>query len=176
MKKKHWHLILEPDMKAPMSGIYVFSIRNDNHLSYECHKMNEGDSFYAAAGSPYNDPTRWFVPIAFHFCKDFTGSSDTTKPFLITENSWYPCNSDIDTDGLRLVAFTLKGVLTYDVIGENCATLIKHEECLKIEDGCLCSDYDFTYQDIHLLAYHYVEFFYGKRPFILVERIQENSS
>lgn len=40
-------------MKAPMSGIYVFSIRNDNHLSYECHKMNEGDSFYAAAGSPY---------------------------------------------------------------------------------------------------------------------------
>lgn len=57
------------------------------------------------------------------------------------------------------MAFTLKGVLTYDVIGENCATLIEHEECLKIEDGCLCSDYDFTYQDIHLLAYHYVEFF-----------------
>lgn len=79
MKKKHWHLILESDMKAPMSGIYVFSIRSDNHLSYECHKMNEGDSFYAAAGSPYNDPTRWFVP---HSISAKTLLAAATQPSL----------------------------------------------------------------------------------------------
>lgn len=81
-------------MKAPMSGIYVFSIRNDNHLSYECYKMNEGDSFYTAAGSPYNDPTRWFIPIAYHFCKDFTGCGDIAEPFLVTESSKFAKDCD----------------------------------------------------------------------------------
>lgn len=46
MKKNHWHLLLEPDMKAPVSGIYLFAIRDDNHISYECRKLNEGESFY----------------------------------------------------------------------------------------------------------------------------------
>lgn len=70
MKKNHWHLLLEPDMKAPVSGIYLFAIRDDNHISYECRKLNEGESFYCAVGTLSTDPTDWFVPIAYHSVKN----------------------------------------------------------------------------------------------------------
>lgn len=149
-------------MKAPVSGIYLFAIRNDNHISYECHKMDEGDSFYSAAGTSSTDPTDWFVPIAYHFCKEFVDSNSFSESLCVTDNSWHPCICDNKTDGLRVLAFTLNGVLKYDVIREDCLSFESHG-FFKYSEGYL----DYVYceadlddqQDIKLLAYHYVETF-----------------
>ena len=105
MKKHHWHLILEPNMSAPKTGVYLFAIRNDNHIC------------------------------------------------------------DYQTDGLRMLAFTLKGVLQY---------AFTEESCVSLERGCLIYSGDYLFstdcytdsaeeddirQDTRLIAYHYVEFF-----------------
>ena len=138
MKKNHWHLLLEPDMKAPVSGIYLFAIRDDNHISYECRKLNEGESFYCAVGTLSTDPTNWFVPIAYHFCKEFVFSNGFSESSCVTDNSWYPCNCDHDTYGLRVLAFTLNGVLKYDVIREDCFSF-ERDGFLKFSEGYLYS-------------------------------------
>lgn len=165
MKKHHWHLILEPNMSAPKTGVYLFAIRNNNHISYECHKMDEGDSFYSAACTSSTDPTDWFVPIAYHFCKEFVDSNGFFELSCVTDNSWHPCICDYQTDGLRMLAFTLKGVLQY---------AFTEESCVSLERGCLIYSGDYLFstdcytdsaeeedirQDTRLIAYHYVEFF-----------------
>ena len=164
MKKNHWRLLLRPDMKAPVSGVYLFAIRNDNHISYECRKLNKGESFYRAVGTSSTAPTDWYVPIAYHLCNEYTDSNDFINTTFVTENSWYPCNLDIKTDGLRVLAFTLNGVLTYDVIREDCVSFERHGT-LTYSEGYLHSvpvyyeDEMADQQDIKLLAYHYVEIF-----------------
>lgn len=161
MKKYHWNLLLEPKMVAPKTGAYLFAVRDDNHISYDCHKMNEGDSFYKAVGTSSTAPTDWFVPIAYHFCNEFVGFNDLIKFSFVTEDSWYSCNSDVKTDGLRVLAFTLNGVLLYDVIREDCISFEKQGN-LTYSEGYLYSDcYGVVndQQDIKLVAYHYVELF-----------------
>lgn len=152
-------------MSAPKTGVYLFAIRNDNHISYECHKMDEGDSFYSAAGTSSTDPTDWFVPIAYHFCKEFVDSNGFSESLCVTDNSWHPCICDYETDGLRVLAFTLKGVLHY---------AFTEESCVSLESGCLIYSGDYLFstdcctdsaeeddirQNTRLIAYHYVEFF-----------------
>ena len=97
-------MLLEPDMKAPVSGIYLFAIRDDNHISYECRKLNEGEYFYCAVDTSNTDTTDWFVPIAYHFCKEFVVSNGFSESSCVTYNSWHPCNCDHDTYGLRVLA------------------------------------------------------------------------
>lgn len=164
MKKHHWYLILEPNMSAPKTGVYLFAIRNDNHISYECHKMDEGDSFYSAVGSSSTDPTDWFVPIAYHFCNEYVGFNELIKSSFVTESSWYPCHLDIKTDGLRVLAFTLNGFLTYG-ISERCVSSFERNESFTYIHTYLYPWWDDemnNQQDIKNLAYHYVEFF-GKK-------------
>lgn len=181
MKKDHWHLLLEPDMKAPVSGIYLFAIRDDNHISYECRKLNEGESFYCAVGTLSTDPTAWFVPIAYHFCKEFVFSNGFSESSCVTDNSWYPCNCDHDTYGLRVLAFTLNGVLKYDVIREDCFSF-ERDVFLKFSEGYLysipvyCDDERDDQQDIKLLAYHYVEDFGEEGHIYWWNEYRKNSS
>ncbi|MFA4046649.1 hypothetical protein HPS54_05240 [Prevotella sp. PCHR] len=158
MKKYHWNLLLEPDMTAPKSGIYLLAIRNDNHISYQCHKMNEGDSFYRAVGRSTTDPTDWFVPIAYHFCNKYVCCNNLTMSSFVTEDSWYPCNSDIETEGLRVLPFTVNGVLKYDLTNVCCTYLPPLN--LGYSEGDLHYVYESKYKlDIKRLAYHYVEYF-----------------
>ena len=42
LKKHHWRLILENNITAPKSGVYLLAIKHDYDISYECHKMKEG--------------------------------------------------------------------------------------------------------------------------------------
>ena len=51
LKKHHWRLILENNITAPKTGVYLLAIRHDSDISYECHKMKEGDSFYGVVGA-----------------------------------------------------------------------------------------------------------------------------
>ncbi len=160
MKKNHWQLILEPNMKAQKSGVYLFAIRNDNHISYECRKLNEGESFYSAVDAPSTNPSDWYVPIAYHFCNEYVSLKDLSKAQLVTEDSWYPFHSDIETYGVRVLAFTLNGVLTY-AKSDVCVSSFKMGYFRYNEDDL---DFEFDYemdnqQDIKLLAYHYVENF-----------------
>ena len=138
MKKHHWHLILENNITAPKTGVYLFAIRNVDHISYECYKLKEGESFYSVVGASTAAPTDKFVPIAYHFFKEFVDSNCISKSSCITDSSWRQCVFDsFDKKGLRVVAFTLNGTLTYGI-----------------------SDHEMNnQQDIKILAYHYIEFF-----------------
>ena len=164
MKKQHWNLLLEPNMAAPTSGVYLLAIRNDNHISYECRKMNEGDSFYGAIGaSPSHDPRDWYVPIAYHFCNEYNYCTELNDNPSVTKNSWYQCNSDFGKDGIREIAFTVNGVLKYDFIyRDNCVSFAKRNS-LTYRDGHLQTLYLDEYVDeeeeIKLVAYHYVDIF-----------------
>lgn len=115
MKKHHWHLILENNVTAPKTGVYLFAIRNNYDISYECHKLKEGDSFYGVIGASTAAPTDNFVPVAYHFCKEYVDSNSISKSSCITDSSWRQCVFDSTSKGLRVVAFTLNGVLTYAI-------------------------------------------------------------
>lgn len=161
MKKHHWHLILETNITAPKTGVYLFAIRNDYHISYECHKLKEGDSFYGVVGASTAAPTGSFVPVAYHFCKEFVDSNSISKSSCITDSSWRQCVFHSTSKGLRVVAFTLNGVLTYG-ISEISVFFFEKEESFTYKDThlSLCWDDDMKIQqDIKILAYHYIEFF-----------------
>lgn len=136
MKKHHWHLILENNITAPKTGVYLFAIRNNYAISYECHKLKEGDSFYGVIGASTATPTDNFVPVAYHFCKEYVDSNSISKSSCITDSSWRQCVFDSTSKGLRVVAFTLNGVLTY-AISESSVFFFEKEE-------------SFTYKDTHL--------------------------
>ena len=131
MKKHHWHLILENNITAPKTGVYLFAIRNNYDISYECHKLKEGDSFYGVIGAstaaPTAAPTDNFVPVAYHFCKEYVDSNSISKSSCITDSSWRQCVFDSTSKGLRVVAFTLNGVLTY-AISESSVFFFEKEE------------------------------------------------
>ena len=106
MKKHHWHLILENNVTAPKTGVYLFAIRNNYDISYECHKLKEGDSFYGVIGASTAAPTDNFVPVAYHFCKEYVDSNSISKSLCITDSSWRQCVFDSTSKGLRVLAFT----------------------------------------------------------------------
>lgn len=94
----------------------------------------------------------------------FVDSNSFSESLCVTDNSWYPCICDNKTDGLKVLAFTLKGVLQY---------AFTEESCVSLERGCLIYSRDYLFsthgsdsaeeedirQDTRLIAYHYVEFF-----------------
>lgn len=129
MKKHHWHLILQNNITAPKTGVYLFAIRNNYAISYECHKLKEGDSFYGVIGASTAAPTDNFVPVAYHFCKEYVDSNSISKSSCITDSSWRQCVFDSTSKGLRVVAFTLNGVLTY-AISESSVFFFEKEESL----------------------------------------------
>ena len=161
MKKHHWHLILENNITAPKTGVYLFAIRNNYAISYECHKLKEGDSFYGVIGASTAAPTDNFVPVAYHFCKEYVDSNSISKSSCITDSSWRQCVFDSTSKGLRVVAFTLNGVLTY-AISESSVFFFEKEESFTYKDTHLSQcwgDEMKIQQDIKILAYHYIEFF-----------------
>lgn len=161
MKKHHWHLILENNITAPKTGVYLFAIRNNYDILYECHKLKEGDSFYGVIGASTAAPTDNFVPVAYHFCKEYVDSNSISKSSCITDSSWRQCVFDSTSKGLRVVAFTLNGVLTY-AISESSVFFFEKEESFTYKDThlSLCwGDEMKIQQDIKILAYHYIEFF-----------------
>ena len=161
MKKHHWHLILENNITAPKTGVYLFAIRNNYDISYECHKLKEGDSFYGVIGASTAAPTDNFVPVAYHFCKEYVDSNSISKSSCITDKSWRQCVFDSTSKGLRVVAFTLNGVLTY-AISESSVFFFEKEESFIYKDTHLSpcwGDEMKIQQDIKILAYHYIEFF-----------------
>jgi len=161
MKKHHWHLILENNITAPKTGVYLFAIRNNYAISYECHKLKEGDSFYGVIGASTAAPTDNFVPVAYHFCKEYVDSNSISKSSCITDSSWRQCVFDSTSKGLRVVAFTLNGVLTY-AISESSVFFFEKEESFTYKDTHLSpcwGDEMKIQQDIKILAYHYIEFF-----------------
>lgn len=94
----------------------MFAIRNDDNISYECYKLKEGESFYSVVGASTAAPTDKFVPIAYHFFKEFVDSNCISKSSCITDSSWRQCIFDsFDKKGLRVVAFTLNGTITYGI-------------------------------------------------------------
>ena len=161
MKKHHWHLILENNITAPKTGVYLFAIRNNYDISYECHKLKEGDSFYGVIGASTAALTDNFVPVAYHFCKEYVDSNSISKSSCITDSSWRQCVFDSTSKGLRVVAFTLNGVLTY-AISESSVFFFEKEESFTYKDTHLSpcwGDEMKIQQDIKILAYHYIEFF-----------------
>ena len=161
MKKHHWHLILENNITAPKTGVYLFAIRNNYAISYECHKLKEGDSFYGVIGASTAAPTDNFVPVAYHFCKEYVDSNSISKSSCITDKSWRQCVFDSTSKGLRVVAFTLNGVLTY-AISESSVFFFEKEESFTYKDTHLSpwwGDEMKIQQDIKILAFHYIEFF-----------------
>ena len=161
MKKHHWHLILENNITAPKTGVYLFAIRNNYDISYECHKLKEGDSFYGVIGASTAAPTDNFVPVAYHFCKEYVDSNSISKSSCITDKSWRQCVFDSTSKGLRVVAFTLNGVLTY-AISESSVFFFEKEASFTYKDTHLSpwwGDEMKIQQDIKILAYHYIEFF-----------------
>lgn len=161
MKKHHWHLILENNITAPKTGVYLFAIRNNYDISYECHKLKEGDSFYGVIGASTAAPTDNFVPVAYHFCKEYIDSNSISKSSCITDSSWRQCVFDSTSKGLRVVAFTLNGALTY-AISESSVFFFEKEESFTYKDTHLSpwwGDEMKIQQDIKILAYHYIEFF-----------------
>lgn len=161
MKKHHWHLILENNITAPKTGVYLFAIRNNYAISYECHKLKEGDSFYGVIGASTAAPTDNFVPVAYHFCKEYVDSNSISKSSCITDSSWRQCVFDSTSKGLRVVAFTLNGVLTY-AISESSVFFFEKEESFTYKDTHLSpwwGDEMKIQQDIKILAFHYIEFF-----------------
>lgn len=160
MKKHHWRLILENNITAPKTGVYLLAIRHDSDISYECHKMKEGDSFYGVVGASTAAPTDNFVPVAYHFFKEFVDSNSISKSSCITDSSWRQCVFDSVSRGLRVVAFTLNGFLTYG-ISEHSVGLFEITESFTYKDTHLspCWGDEKNQQDIKILAYHYIEFF-----------------
>lgn len=161
MKKHHWHLILENNITAPKTGVYLFAIRNNYDISYECHKLKEGDSFYGVIGASTAAPTDNFVPVAYHFCKEYVDSNSISKSSCITDSSWRQCVFDSTSKGLRVLAFTLNGVLTY-AISESSVFFFEKEESFTYKDTHLSpcwGDEMKIQQDIKILAYHYIELF-----------------
>ena len=161
MKKHHWHLILENNITAPKTGVYLFAIRNNYDISYECHKLKEGDSFYGVIGASTAAPTDNFVPVAYHFCKEYVDSNSISMSSSITDKSWRQCVFDSTSKGLRVVAFTLNGVLTY-AISESSVFFFEKEASFTYKDTHLSpcwGDEMKIQQDIKILAYHYIEFF-----------------
>ena len=161
MKKHHWHLILENNITAPKTGVYLFAIRNNYAISYECHKLKEGDSFYGVIGASTAAPTDNFVPVAYHFCKEYVDSNSISKSSCITDKSWRQCVFESTSKGLRVVAFTLNGVLTY-AISESSVFFFEKEESFTYKDTHLSpwwGDEMKIQQDIKILAFHYIEFF-----------------
>ena len=139
----------------------MFAIRNNYDISYECHKLKEGDSFYGVIGASTAAPTDNFVPVAYHFCKEYVDSNSISKSSCITDSSWRQCVFDSTSKGLRVVAFTLNGVLTY-AISESSVFFFEKEESFTYKDThlSLCwGDEMKIQQDIKILAYHYIEFF-----------------
>lgn len=162
MKKHHWRLILETNITAPKTGVYLFAIRNDDNISYECYKLKEGESFYSVVGASTAAPTEKFVPIAYHFFKEFVDSNCISKSSCITDSSWRQCVFDsFDKKGLRVVAFTLNGTLTYGI--SELGVSFFEEESLTYKDNHLYPSWWHhemnNQQDIKILAYHYIEFF-----------------
>lgn len=162
MKKHHWRLILETNITAPKTGVYLFAIRNVDHISYECYKLKEGESFYSVVGASTAAPTDKFVPIAYHFFKEFVDSNCISKSSCITDSSWRQCVFDsFDKKGLRVVAFTLNGTLTYGI--SELGVSFFEEESLTYKDNHLYPSWWHhemnNQQDIKILAYHYIEFF-----------------
>ena len=104
------------------------------------------------------------IEIACGFEEEFVVSNGFSESSCVTDNSWHPCNCDHDTYGLRVIAFTLNGVLKYDVIRKDCVSF-ERDGFLKYSEGYLysipvyCDDERDDQQDIKLLAYHYVEAF-----------------
>lgn len=160
LKKHHWRLILENNITAPKTGVYLLAIRHDYDISYECHKMKEGDSFYGVVGASTAAPTDNFVPVAYHFFKEFVDSNSISKSSCITDSSWRQCVFDSVSRGLRVVAFTLNGFLTYG-ISEYSVFFFEKEESFTYKDTHLspCWGDEKNQQDIKILAYHYIEFF-----------------
>ena len=160
LKKHHWRLILENNITAPKTGVYLLAIRHDYDISYECHKMKEGDSFYGVVGTSTAAPTDNFVPVAYHFFKEFVDSNSISKSSCITDSSWRQCVFDSVSRGLRVVAFTLNGFLTYG-ISEYSVFFFEKEESFTYKDTHLspCWGDEKNQQDIKILAYHYIEFF-----------------
>lgn len=161
MKKHHWHLILENNVTAPKTGVYLFAIRNNYDISYECHKLKEGYSFYGVIGASTAAPTDNFVPVAYHFCKEYVDSNSISKSSCITDKSWRQCVFDSTSKGLRVLAFTLNGVLTY-AISESSVFFFEKEESFTYKDTHLSpwwGDEMKIQQDIKILAFHYIEFF-----------------
>ena len=161
LKKHHWRLILENNITAPKSGVYLLAIKHDYDISYECHKMKEGDSFYGVVGASTAAPTDNFVPVAYHFFKEFVDSNSISKSSCITDSSWRQCVFDSVSRGLRVVAFTLNGFLTYG-ISEYSVFFFEKEESFTYKDTHLSpcwGDEMKIQQDIKILAYHYIEFF-----------------
>lgn len=173
MKRKHWNLIFDLSQVADKSGLYIFAIRDDNHLEYSFRHLKKGNALY---NGNQTDPTNWFVPIAYHFCNEYQGKMETNR--IITENSWYPCDSDIQTRGFRIIAYLREGKLSYALSDSYCN--LHSETLVTIEDGWLWNDfYNITHKNkdydeiedgwllnayndlikINPIAYHYVEFF-----------------
>lgn len=139
----------------------MFAIRNNYGILYECHKLKEGDSFYGVIGASTAAPTDNFVPVAYHFCKEYIDSNSISKSSCITDSSWRQCVFDSTSKGLRVVAFTLNGALTY-AISESSVFFFEKEESFTYKDTHLSpwwGDEMKIQQDIKILAYHYIEFF-----------------
>ena len=160
MKKNHWNLILDLAQKAPKSGLYIFAIRDDNHIEYDFRQLQEGDALYCGEEK---DPTAWFVPIAYHFCNEYKNKFELLElRKIVTEDSWRPCDFDDSTPGLRLAVFSKDNKYAY-CLGDGIC--LSDNSSFLVIDKWLYSDDDFwreQYNDIveiEPIAYHYVDLF-----------------
>lgn len=148
-------MILDLSQVADKSGLYIFAIRDDNHIEYSFRHLHKGEALYDGDNT---DPTDWFVPIAYHFCNEYHGEMEWRH--IITENSWYLSDSDRQTPGLRIIAYLRNEKLSYCL--NDSYWHFSSEESVDIHDGWLWSyvdEYDDNLIKINPIAYHYVEFF-----------------
>ena len=66
--KRYW-INFYDDETAPVSGLYLFTCRGDNHLFVESYHLDKGERLYKYFENEYEHSDGWFdvIPLAYHF-------------------------------------------------------------------------------------------------------------
>lgn len=113
---KRWVLMLNGNVNAPATGLYIFAIRNDNHISFELLTLEEGqniwDKFNTVYPNEYPSEKRviayeegdWYIPLAFHYIPFYQKGSkywkeeDESEQIIINHEYW---SSNLKVEAIR---------------------------------------------------------------------------
>lgn len=78
---RYWIDILYEEEKAPISGIYLFVCRGDNHLIAELYRLEQGEKLYKYFEGEYHHMNGWFevIPLAYHYVEGFAPNMSDSK-------------------------------------------------------------------------------------------------
>lgn len=110
---KKWVLMLNGNVNAPASGLYIFAIRDDNHISFQLLTLEEGQNIWDKFNIVYpgNYPSKrrvlayeegdWDIPLAFHYIPFYQKGSKYWKEENATvqninNHKYWPSNIKVE--------------------------------------------------------------------------------